>query len=101
MKSMRSIMGIGLLAAMLAGCSHEEPVYGREMKVFLPGTRAQAWAVAPAINKSGQNAVDPLLQADLLFGQLQQVRGLTVIPVNRVVEVFAAMKIDHVQSEEQ
>jgi hypothetical protein len=29
------------------------------------------------------------------------VRGLTVIPVNRVVEVYTAMKIERIQSEEQ
>jgi hypothetical protein len=104
MTRMRSIKRIGLwaLAACIVGCSSQkEPKYGREMRVFLPGTRAQVWAVAPAINLSGQTGVDPLVQADLLFGQLQQVRGLTVVPVNRVVEVYAAMRIDRVQSEQQ
>ena len=108
MNRMRSMTGVGMLAAVAVaacaaagGCSHPEPTYGRETMLLLPGTRAQVWAVAPAINKSGQTSVDPLLQADALFGQLQQVRGLTVIPVNRVAEVFAAMRIDHVQTEEQ
>ena len=45
--------------------------------------------------------IDALLQADLLFQQLQQVRGLTVVPVNRVAEVFQALRIDKVQSEQQ
>jgi hypothetical protein len=100
---MRSIVGIGLVTAMTiaSGCTHPEPKYGREEKLFLPGTRAQVWAVAPAVNLSGQKEVDPLTQADLLFEQLQQVRGLTVVPVNRVVEVYAAMRIDRVQSEQQ
>lgn len=103
MKRMRSITGIGLLAAAVVaggGCTNSAPKYGREAKLFLPGTRAQVWAVAPALNLSGQR-VDPLIQSDLLFEQLQQVRGLTVVPVNRVVEVFAAMGVDKVQTEKQ
>ena len=107
MNRMRSILRSGSLAALAlavtaGGCkSAAEPKYGREEKVFLPGTRAQVWAVAPAINLSGQQGVDPLLQADLLFQQLQQVRGLTVIPVNRVAEVYTALRIDKLQSEQQ
>jgi hypothetical protein len=102
MKTMRSIIGLVALAAVVAGCGEEKfPPYGREEKLWLPGTRAQIWAVAPAVNLSGQKEVDSLLQADLLFQQLQQVRGLTVVPVNRVVEVYQAMRIDKVQSEQQ
>ena len=35
------------------------------------------------------------------FQQLQQVHGLTVIPVNRVAQVFAGLQIARVQSPEQ
>jgi hypothetical protein len=56
--------------------------------------------VAPAVNLSGQE-VDPLLQADDLYEQLQQVHGLTVIPVNRVAQVFASLQIARVQSADQ
>lgn len=105
MNRMRSIVGTGLLAAVTlavaAGCTQSKPKYGREQKLFLPGTRAQVWAVAPAVNLSGEKEVDPLGQADILFAQLQQVRGLTVVPVNRVVEVYAAMRIDRIQTEQQ
>jgi hypothetical protein len=45
--------------------------------------------------------VDPILQADLVYQQAQQVAGLTVIPVNRVVEAYSALRIEKVQSEEQ
>jgi len=99
---MRSIV-IGLMAGMLlaAGCGEKEKPYGQEPLVFLPGTASQTWAVAPALNLSGQKQVDPLLQADLLFAQLQQVKGLTVVPVNRVIEVYAALHIARVESEQQ
>lgn len=99
MKRMRSIIGIALLVAMISGCAENKP-YGTEKQAYLPGEKRQIWAVAPAVNLSGQE-VDPLLQADDLFEQLQQVHGLTVIPVNRVAQIFAALKIARVQSQEQ
>ena len=103
MNPMRSITGAVLLGAVaLSGaCADKPPEYGREFVQSLPPKRREVWAVAPAINLSGQREVDPLLQADLLYQQVQQVRGLTVVPVNRVAEVFAALGIEQVQSAEQ
>jgi hypothetical protein len=101
---MRSITRTGLCSLVflcaLAGCSHPAP-YGIEHQLSLPGKRTQVWGVAPAVNLSGMREVDPLLQSDLLFQQLQEVHGLTVVPVNRVVEVYASLKIEQVQSPEQ
>jgi hypothetical protein len=88
------------IAFFSGGCTHHDPQYGVESPLTLPGVHRQIWAVAPAVNLSGEN-VDSLLQADLLFDQLQQVRGLTVIPVNRVAEIYASLKIDEVKSEDQ
>src|SRR3954468_14550492 len=86
--TMRSIkynlVAIWLLS--LFGCS-KTPQYGTEPSLFLPGSARQTWAIAPAVNLSGVTQVDPIIQADLLFGQVQQTGGLNVIPVNRVVEV--------------
>jgi len=73
----------------------------RERQLGFPNRPPEVWAVAPAINLSGYGSVDPLLQADLLYAQLQQVRGLTVVPVNRVAEVYATLNIEKVQSEQQ
>lgn len=101
MTKMRSITGLLLLAA-LAGCrTHPEPKWGTEKQQSLPGTKRQVWAVAPAVNLSGQREVDPLLQADLAYQQLQQVDGITAVPVNRVAEVYASLRIEQVQSREQ
>ena len=100
MKRMRRI-GYGTVVALavtLAGCTPPPPPYGAEQQMFLPGNQRQTWAIAPAVNLSGQKAVDPILQADLVYQQMQQVHGLTVIPVNRVVEVYAGLHIDKVQS---
>jgi hypothetical protein len=101
MRRIRTLMVMVFAAAtLLCGCQHHEPQYGSEVQLSMPGLRRQVWAVAPTIDLSGEN-VDPFLQSDLVFSQLQQVHGLTVIPVNRVVEVFMSLKIAQVQSPEE
>jgi hypothetical protein len=100
---MRSITCVLIVVAglNLLGCQKTKPEYGVERPLFLPGATRQTWAVAPVINLSGQKQVDPILQADLLHRQLGLVAGVNPLPVNRVVEVYAALRIDRVQSEEQ
>jgi hypothetical protein len=98
MQKMRSI-GMCLAAMALAGCM--KPKYGEERQLSLRDGSHPVWAVAPAINLSGENSVDPILQADIVFEQLQAVNNLTVIPVNRVVQVYAALHIEKVESPEQ
>ena len=100
--AMRSIGTWGVLAAAAlghAGCA--TPQYGVERQLTLLNGTHPVWAVAPAVNLSGEPHVDALLQADLVFQQLQSVNNLTVIPVNRVIEVYAALHIDKVQNQEQ
>ncbi|HEV2295641.1 MAG TPA: hypothetical protein VGR35_17470 [Tepidisphaeraceae bacterium] len=99
MTMMRSMLATTLLVILITGCS-SEPQYGTERQLALPGTKRQVWAVAPAVNLSGQR-VDALLQADLAYQQLQQVDGITAIPVNRVAEVYAGLQIDRISSQEQ
>lgn len=101
MERVNNLLLVIVAAALIGGCIPKDPPYGREATIRLPGQVGQVWAVAPALNLSGEQAVDPLLHADLVYQQLQQVRGLTVIPVNRVVEVYAGLGIDKVQSEQQ
>jgi hypothetical protein len=100
-------IAIGLLLisalALPTGCSlfNQPKPYGEEQQLFLPGAHRQSWAIAPTINISGQSPVDPLLQSDLVYQQLQQVHGLTAIPVDRVIEAYASLKINRVESERQ
>lgn len=104
MPTMRSIfLALPLLIAMIAsaGCNNPPPEYGQEYTKALSTKRRQVWAVAPVINLSGEHGVDPFLQADLVFQQLQQVQGVTVVPVNKVAEVYANLGIDKVASQEQ
>jgi hypothetical protein len=102
MKKNRRLIGIwiAVCTAWLAGCSAHKP-YGQETQLYLPGTKRLVWAVAPTINLSGIGQVDPLLHSDLVFQELQQVHGLTIIPVNRVVEVYISLKINKVESDRQ
>ena len=95
------LLTISTAAATLAGCAKGPAPYGVESPTRLPGELAQVWAVAPALNLSGQRGVDPLLQADLVFQEVQSVRGVTAIPVNRVAEAYAALGIGRVETPEQ
>jgi hypothetical protein len=88
-------------ALLLSGCAAQDPPYGTETRLSMVNARHLTWAVCPAINLSGEQGVDSILQADLLYQQLQQVGGLTVIPVNRVAEVFANLRIEKIRSEEE
>jgi hypothetical protein len=99
--TMRSISIVVLIAmAFITGCASKKH-YGVEQGLYSPIRQRQVWAVAPAINLSGQEYVDPILQADIVYQQLQQVRGITAIPVNRVAEVYASLRIEQLESEEQ
>ncbi|HET6249568.1 MAG TPA: hypothetical protein VFE47_17905 [Tepidisphaeraceae bacterium] len=104
-KKVRSTLIAGSIFALLAGgCDLFDPKpspYGVEKQLFLPGVKRQVWAISPVINLSGQKTVDPVLQADLVYQQMQQVHGLTLLPVNRVVEVMAGLKMEKVQSADQ
>lgn len=97
----RIVLCVVLLLPLAQGCSQPAVPYGQENTLSLATTRPQVWAVAPAIDLSGKEMVDPILQADLLYQQLQQVRGLSVIPVNRVADVYASLNITRVQSPQQ
>src|SRR5204863_5270779 len=102
MRSIKSFLLIGIaLLASAAGCKTPEVSYGVEERLALSGKHGEVWAVAPAINLSGERDVDPILQADLVFHQAQAVRGLTTIPVQRVVEIYESLRIDKLQSAQQ
>ena len=96
---------IGSLALMSlcggVGCTSRKPPYPIEARLRLPAAAQQAWAVAPSVNLSGQRGIDPLLQADALYQEVQNVRGVTAIPVNRVAEAYASLGIGRVETPEQ
>jgi hypothetical protein len=88
------------LLVVVVGCGPEPDRYGIESLTFAPDNGPRSVAVAPTLNLSGQR-VDSLAQSDILFQEFQQVRGLTVIPVNRVAEVMMSLRIEKVESSQQ
>ncbi len=98
MRSIRFCAAAVLLAGVVSCVT--TPPYGQEKPLALSSRSHPLWAIAPALNLSGQQ-VDPLLQADLLYAQLQTVNNITVIPVNRVVAVYEALRIEKVETEKQ
>lgn len=105
--SMRQPMPRWCLATLLAlltlviGCeASKKKQWGEELALFVPPTGPRIIAVAPAIDLSGQEIIDPLLQADIVFQKLGQVRGLTVVPVNRAAEVMASIRMASIETAE-
>jgi hypothetical protein len=97
-----AVWTVCLLCGLLAiGCQPAEKPYGAEHQLEVPGLRSEVWAIAPAVNLSGHHEVDPILQADLLFNSLQNVKGMTAIPVDRVVQTYAGLNIDRIESPDQ
>lgn len=90
-----------LLAFLALGCAEKAIPYGRESINYAPRYGPRSVAIAPCINLSGQSQPDPLLQADLVYQELQQVRGITAVPVNRVVQVMSGMRLRTIESTEQ
>ena len=63
-----------------------------------PYAGGQVWAVAPLANESGVSDIDTARVADLLAQEVQQVRGVDVIPVNRVILAMRQMDMPAVAS---
>ncbi|MCK6483721.1 MAG: hypothetical protein HUU22_13230 [Phycisphaerae bacterium] len=91
--------GIVGLLALLAGCHDPHPATDTADR--WPFRSVQRLAVAPAMNFSGQESLDPLRVADLLASELTQSGGVTIVPVNRVAAALIARGGLHVRSPAQ
>jgi len=56
------------------------------------------WAVAPLVNESGVSVVDPLAVSDALVYQLQQVEGVSAVPMNRTIAAMRALGLASIDS---
>lgn len=90
------VQALGLTLAVI-GCSGQS----RGPLVVAPYPALTTIAVAPVLNFSGTQDLDTLKVTDILFGELQQVDGLAVIPVNRVLAQMAQDGIDVIESPQQ
>ena len=57
------------------------------------------WAVAPMRNESGTSTVDPMRVSDALVAQLQQVRGIQVLSLNRTMAVMRTIGLTTIESQ--
>lgn len=92
---MRSL-ALAIAVLVLLGC--QRPVVHRVIQA--PYGERQAWAVAPLTNESGSLYADGLVMADELSRVLEQVQGIDVIPVNRVLAAMDGLKMASVESRE-
>jgi hypothetical protein len=95
-ETVRRLSGRVLAAAMclavgtLAGCSFfsgekKEKLPPMEFSLESPYSVVRTLAVAPAINLSPSRDFDPLKVSDTLYEEMQQVRDLNVLPLNKTL----------------
>jgi len=80
----------------LSGCAGR-----RAYRISSPYPATLTIAIAPVLNFSGASDIDTLNVTDILYSELQQVQGITVVPVNRVLAQLAQDRIDDVQTPHQ
>ncbi|MHC5022904.1 MAG: hypothetical protein ACYTGG_03175 [Planctomycetota bacterium] len=83
------------LLLLAAGCGQrlEAP-----LGLHSPYGEQQLWAVAPLANESGVSFVDTAQLADVFADQVQQVAGVNVLPVNRVIVAMREADMPAVQT---
>ena len=81
-RSRAVILLVTLICASLLGCGAR---LKRPTVLAAPYQTQQLWAVVPFANESGVSIVDPYTTADAFTQQLQQVKGIDTVPVNRVI----------------
>lgn len=95
----RLILPLLPLVALLPSCM--EPHAGPapvEYTITSPYPPGHILAIAPAINQSGSRDFDVLVVSDILFGELQQVHNLTVLPLNKTLAAMQRLKIRAIDS---
>lgn len=101
MTSKQVMLAAAILALTLAsGCSLLGPGPMAEPLVS-PYAQRHVWAVAPLRNESGSLQPDGAQMADHLARQLENAANLDVLPVNRVIDAMAALKMQGVMTHEQ
>jgi hypothetical protein len=92
------VAGVGLMAAlMMIGCSQPR-VAPQHVSPWRPG---MTLAVAPFRNLSGISEIDVMAVTDEFYTELQQVSGLEVMPVNRVLATLQELNLENVGNPEE
>lgn len=100
---MRALVVLCSLLLLLApvGCASSNDHLGTPTSLVAPYETIQGdvlWAVAPPRNESGVGLLDPLTLADTLAATIQEVRGVSVVPVNRTIGAMRALGMEQVTS---
>jgi hypothetical protein len=99
-----SLASLALLCALSgwAGCSDKpKPPPPIEWSVDSPYSTTRTIAIGPAVNLAGNHDFDPLVVSDTLFGEMQQVQNLNVLPLNNTLIAMRKLgvhSIDDVQT---
>ena len=80
-----------------AGCANRR----KDAKLTSPYPRQVTVAIAPVFNYSGASKLDMLKVTDILFSELQQVDGFSVIPVNRTLAQMQKEGINRITDAQQ
>ena len=99
----RILLALTISVAGLSSCTTRPGSSSLQhaMQLHAPVGAPALWAVAPLANESGTTAVDRIHITDLLTEQLQQVRGINTVPVNRVLLAMQTLRIRSIATAEQ
>ena len=93
MTSEQVMLILAALVLAIAGCN-ERPKFDATGLYH----QRQLWAVAPLRNESGSINADGFRVADHLARQLEEVRGIDVVSVNRVIAAMQALRLSTIDS---
>lgn len=92
------LMGQAVVFAGLLGCNPGPKVDTREWLYVSPYNEPRSLAVTVFMNQSGSDALDTVVVTDEFYTELQQVPGLEVVPVNRVLAAMDELHMPAVRS---
>ncbi|MBX3386119.1 MAG: hypothetical protein KF768_06085 [Phycisphaeraceae bacterium] len=91
----------GWACVLLAACSTDRSALNAPQVLTAPAsaTGSEAlWAVAPLANESGVMSVDTFAISDKLVAAVNEVRGLSCLPLNRTIAAMRARRLSHISS---
>ena len=88
------------VALTTLGCSQKKQVKDNGHLVS-PYDRQITVVVAPVLNFSGNQDLDPIKVTDILYSEMQSVEGFAVIPTNRMLAQLARDRITVIETPQQ
>jgi len=97
----RAILVALLLAALMLSAGCNKPDLTAPDVLVAPYNAVNGdilWAVAPLANESGVSIVDPGMVADQIIAKIDEVRGISCLPLNRTLAAMRAKGMQGVNS---